>query len=307
MLNMKQLRYVAVLAQYNNFTRAAEELGISQPSLSQYVKKIEKQIGTDLFIRAGQDVRLSDAGRTYLQIGQKILTLESEMTNRLVDITNDQAGTLTIGIAPYRCTSLMPRAVKMFREFYPGIKVILSEQITSELKESAERGKLDLCVSTLPIDEGKFVYHKIMAENRVLAVPKKFCENARIDEADHERVSIHRFSNVPFVSLPDTQVMGQALLALCERAQIHLNVVVECQDLIAVHAMVEEGIGAALLPYSLVSRHECESVSYYSLEEATESREIIVFYRKEQYISKPMQKMIEILTNTFETERWTNS
>ncbi len=143
-MNMKQLKYVDVLSRCSNFTRAAEELGISQPSLSQYVKKIEQQLGTQLFVRTGQEVRLTDAGYTYLQIGRQMLQLENEMNNRLSDIANDQTGTITIGIAPYRCAGMMPKAIRQFREKFPGISIRLSEQITSELKDSAERGKLDL-------------------------------------------------------------------------------------------------------------------------------------------------------------------
>lgn len=302
-MNMKQLRYVAVLSQYNNFTRAAEELGISQPSLSQYVKKIEKQIGAELFVRAGQDVRLTDAGRTYLEIGRKILNLENEMNNRLADIANDQIGTLTIGIAPYRCTSLMPKVIKEFHKTYPHIKILLSEQITSELKESAERGKLDLCISTLPIDESKFECARVMSEVSILAVSKKLCCEYAIEETPYESISIECFKKVPFVSLPETQVMGRTLREICERCGLDLNIAVECQDLIAVRSMVEEGIGAALLPYSLVNRYGSEKINYFFLEEAKERRNIFVFYRKEQYLSKPMLKMFEILTTIFETER----
>ena len=303
-MNMKQLRYVTVLSQYNNFTRAAEELGISQPSLSQYIKKIEKQIGAELFVRAGQDVRLTDAGNTYLEIGRKILNLENEMNNRMADISNDRFGTLTIGIAPYRCANLMPRVIGEFRKAYPHIKILISEQITSELKESAERGKLDLCISTLPIDEEKFKYEQVMREGTVLAVSKKLCSEYVITEKSYETISIDRVKEIPFVSLPESQVMGRTLNEICDKRKLDLDIVVECQDLMAVHSMVEEGIGAALLPCSLVNRHESKEMNYYFLEEVKEHRDIVVFYRQEQYLSKPMQKIIEILTTIFNTEGW---
>ncbi len=302
-MNMKQLRYVDVLSQHNNFTRAAEDLGISQPSLSQYIKKIEQQIGAELFVRAGQDVRLTDAGRTYLEIGRKILALENEMNHRLADIADDRVGTMTIGIAPSRCMSLMPQVIREFHRFYPHIKILLHEQITSELKESAERGRLDLCVSTLPIDENKFCYTHVMREVNVLAVPQAICESAGITEHSYESISIQRLRKSKFVALPQSQVMGHALVRLCEQYDLDADIVVECQDLIAAHSMVEAGIGAALLPYSLVNRHECENVNYYFPKEAENGREIVVFYRKEQYLSDPMRKMIAILTALSETER----
>ncbi len=292
-MNMKQLRYVAVLAQYNNFTRAAEELGISQPSLSQYIKKIEKQVGAELFIRAGQDVRLSEAGKTYLQIGKQILDLENEMNNRLVDISRDRRGELTLGIAPYRCTSLMPEVIRRFHRDYPGIKVVLQEQVTSELKESAQHGKLDLCVSTLPIDESKFDYKTVMHEETVLAVPVEMCDNTK---GQYEKCRIADFAQLPFISLGEGQIMGRLLVELCEQQGLEPNVTVECLDQVAAHSMVMAGVGAALLPYSLVKAHESPAVRYFLLEETTHDRQIVVFWRKGQYLSGPMQKMIDILT-----------
>ena len=300
-MNMKQLRYVAVLSQYHNFTRAAEALGISQPSLSQYVKKIETEIGAELFHRVGQDVNLTDAGETYLEIGNQILALEDQLNHRIQDISADYVGTLTIGIAPYRCFSLMPQAIKQFRQSYPRIKVVLVEQITSELKQNAERGKFDLCISTTPIDEKKFIAHRIMWEKSILAVPKEYC--SRDPVRPYEEASIQQFCSVPFVSLPNSQIMGKMLWELCEARDISLHVVAECQDQTALHAMVAAGVGAGLLPYSLVRKQEHENVNYYTLEETPADREIVAFYRRGQYLSTPMEKMVEILANMFTTER----
>lgn len=302
---MKQLQYVAVLSKYGNFTRAAEEIGISQPALSQYIKKIEREIGTPLFVRAGQNVRLTDAGQVYLEIGQKMLNLENEMDIRLSDILNDQTGTMRIGIAPYRCTSLMPGIIKEFHRSYPQIKILISEQITTDLKKSAERGEVDLCVSTLPIDQRKFQYKTVMQERTVLAIPKNICSELAITAEPRSCISMVQLKKVPFISLPETQIMGRKLVEIYKKCGIDPNITVECQDLIAVRSMVKSGLGAAILPNSLVNESSCSEVNYYYLKEAEEIRDIVVFYRKEQYLSKPMQKMIEILTTIFKTERQT--
>ena len=75
-MNTKQLKYGLVLARDGSFSRAANTLNITQPSLSQYIRKIEKELGTELFDRANGDVRLTDAGRVYLEAGRQILDLE---------------------------------------------------------------------------------------------------------------------------------------------------------------------------------------------------------------------------------------
>lgn len=292
-MNTKQLRYVAVLAEYKNFTRAADELGISQPSLSQYIKKIEKQLGTSLFIRVGQDVRLTEAGKAYLDLGRQILNLENEMNCKIADLANDVCGEIIIGIAPYRCTSIMPEVINEFHRSFPKIKVVLKEQLTCDLKENAERGRLDLGISTLPLDDSIFDYHTVMHEKTVFAIPKKMVDKVL---PNYETVSIKEYAGLPLISIGETQIMGKLLINLCKSVNITPNIVVECIDQVAVHSMVISEVGAALLPLSLVQGHENNEVMYLFLEEHIENREIVVFYRKNSYLSRPMAKMVEILT-----------
>ena len=85
-MNLKQFRYVLTLADEGSFSRAAETLNIKQPSLSQYIKKIEKEVGMELFDRSGGDVRLTDAGRAYIDIGRKMLDLEHQLEGRFSDL-----------------------------------------------------------------------------------------------------------------------------------------------------------------------------------------------------------------------------
>ncbi len=85
-MNTKQLKYVLTLVREGTFSRAAEVLNITQPSLSQYIKKIEKEIGLELFDRANGDIRLTDAGRVYVEAGRKILDLEHQMENSFTDL-----------------------------------------------------------------------------------------------------------------------------------------------------------------------------------------------------------------------------
>lgn len=107
-MTTKQLQYVLTLAHEGSFSRAADVLNITQPSLSQYIKKIEKEVGLPLFDRANGDVRLTDAGKVYIEGGRKILDIEHQMENGFTDLTSYKTGSLIIGTAPYRAASMMP-------------------------------------------------------------------------------------------------------------------------------------------------------------------------------------------------------
>ena len=128
------------------------ELGISQPSLSQYIKKIEQEVGAALFDRTNGDVWITDAGRAYLDAGRKILDLEHQLDVQLSDLAESKAGSLIIGTAPYRAAGMMPTVARRFQALYPGMHLVVREGTTAELVEGMEHGEYDLCLTMLPID-----------------------------------------------------------------------------------------------------------------------------------------------------------
>ena len=170
-MNAKQFKYVLTLADQGSFSKAAEILDISQPSLSQYVKKIEHQIGLPLFDRTNGAVRLTDAGRLYINTGRKVLDLERQLDEQLNDLKTYKQGSILIGTAPYRAAVMMPVISAEFQKKYPGMYLTIREGTTAELIEGMEHGEYDLCLTLLPSDRTGFVYEKVMEEELVLAVP----------------------------------------------------------------------------------------------------------------------------------------
>ena len=138
-MNLKQFQYVLILAQESSFAKAADALNISQPSLSQYIKKIEKQLGVELFDRTGGVVSLTDAGRIYIEAGQKILDLERQMLGQFNDLAEHKTGSLVIGTSPYRAASMMPTIAGRFQERYPGMHLVIEEMTSQELLDAAEQ------------------------------------------------------------------------------------------------------------------------------------------------------------------------
>ena len=173
-MNTKQLKYVLVLAKEGSFSRAAESLNISQPSLSQYIKKIEKNIGLELFDRTNGEVRLTDAGHAYLDAGRKIIDLEHQLEVTFSDLATNKTGSLIIGTTPYRAVSIMPEIARYFQERYPGMHLVVREATTAELLEGMLHGGYDLCLTLLPTDECIFQWEKVVEEEAIIAVPATY-------------------------------------------------------------------------------------------------------------------------------------
>ena len=293
-MNLKQLRYVIVLASAGSFSKAASILNISQPSLSQYVKKIEQQLGVELFERTGGSVRITEAGRVYIDVGRKILDLEHSMQNRFLDISENKSGTILVGTSPFRSASFMPEVVSQFKEKYPGIHLVISEMETHDLFEAAEHGEFDMCITNLPVDSRIFDYETIAEEEIVLAVKKDSDLDLKLSSLSKDRVDITTLSGESFVMLTENQLMQKTLDNICTDYNLNLKTSVVVKSIQAQIEMVCNGIGAAIVPEGI--KRLCGSrASYYSLAADIPKRKLAVVYKKDKHLSVPMLDLIEII------------
>ncbi len=296
MLNRKAYQYIRILAQEGSFSRAAESLGISQPSLSQYVIKLEKQLGAALFDRGGGEVKLTEAGRLVLDTAAQIEELERSLEIQLADLAEDKKGSLTVGTAPFRCAAMMPQIVKRFHRKYPGISVIIREGTTRELIEGLEQGVYDLCVSVLPVDEDLFAWKKVMEEEILLAVPAdQPLPAVSLPDRAYPAVSVQVLNDLPFVSLTKKQVMQQLRDRLCAEYGLTLRTAATVKSLEAQLAMVQAGVGAALLPEGIQALNNKDGVRYYSLAEKKLTRDVAVIWRKNRQLSRRARAFMQVI------------
>lgn len=302
-MNLKQLRYALVLHDTGSFSQAAEILGISQPSLSQYIHKIEKQLGIELFVHTGTAIRTTDAGKVYLEAGRKILDCERQMQQKLSDLQANRTGGVVIGISPHRCFCLGPQLVARFRKAYPGMHLVLEERSGRDLLDCASRGDFDLCIAALPVDQYLFDYEVIIHDEPVVAVPtdtplcqKLLAAAAPMEHRQYPAVDAKLLEGAEFAFLADRMPMQVILNDLCRDYGITLQKVVECRSLEALEAMVSAGICSALIPSYLTHYKVGHSaVTCFSLCQPVSSREIVAAYPKGQYLSQPVRDVIDIL------------
>ena len=303
-MNTKQFEYVSTLAEKASFSRASEELNVSQPSLSQYIKRIEQELGVALFDRAGGDVILTDAGREFIDAGKKIIEIENQMRNRFTDLSEFKAGTLTIGVSPTRCRYLMPEIVKRFSKIYPGMHLVIEERFLDNLIDDAEHGVFDLCIATLPVDENVFDFDMMMEEEIVLAVPRAISLYAELHETQricedraYPVIDITKINMANYVCLSDNQPTQKLMRLFCEEYGISVRCAVKCMSIETQFSMIKKGLGIGLIPSSLAKYSEECDVSFFSLEQKTPKRKMAVIYKKGKYMSEPIHALKEIMTS----------
>lgn len=301
-MNTRQLHYVITLAHEGSFSRAADTLNITQPSLSQYIKKIEKQIGLELFDRTNGDVRLTDAGRVYIDTGRKILDLEHRMENSFTDLATYKTGSLIIGAAPYRAASMLPTIASSFQSLHPGMHLVVREGTTAELLEGMEHGEYDLALTLLPIDERLFAWEKVMEEELVLAVPSNHApiSATTVPSRKYPSIDVKELDGKSFVMLTDAQYMQKQLANLMLDHKITVHPAAIVKSLEAQIEFVKAGVGMALVPSGIEGFCKPEEVTFYSFNQPLPKREVVVMWRKDRKLSK----MADELKNVIHSIEW---
>ncbi len=296
-MNTKQLHYVLTLAHEGSFSKAADTLNITQPSLSQYIKKIERKIGLELFDRANGDIRLTDAGRVYIDAGKKILDIEHQMENSFTDLADHKTGSLIIGAAPYRAASMLPVIASRFQSLHPGMHLVVREGTTVELVEGMEHGEYDLALTLLPIDDRLFRWEKVVEEELILAVPSSYSPftTTTVPDRKHPAVDASVLNGKSMIMLTDAQFMQKQLenLLLDHHLSVHPAAIVKSLE--AQIEFVKSGVGMALMPSGIERFCKPGDAVFYSFTESLPRREVVVMWRKDQKLSKTAEELKKVI------------
>ena len=296
-MNLKQFKYVLVLSQEGSFSAAAEVLNISQPSLSQYVKKIENEIGMPLFDRTGGLVRLTDAGEAYIDAGRRILDIERQMQGRFNDIRENKTGTIRIGTSPFRSASAMPRIAKTFKEKNPGVCLEIHENDTASLMEGLAHGEFDVCLTMLPVDENLFEYEKIFDEEIVLAVPARLFEldSKKKQGSKYPAIDFRCLNGKEFVMLTEMQYMQRVFDNMCAEYGVVAHRNVSVKSLETQIEMVKAGLGMAVVPDGVRAFCDEDEVRFYSFEQDMPSRKVVAVWRRDVEPTSLVRELIDII------------
>jgi DNA-binding transcriptional LysR family regulator len=170
-MEMHQLAYFESVSRHLHFTRAAEELNVAQPSVSQQIRKLEAELGTPLFHRMKRNVALTEAGVLFLKHARSVLQELDEARVEVQELTGLRKGTLAVGAPPSVGTHLFPRALAAFSQRHPGISLTFREAGSRTLVQLLEDGELDLAVVIQPIRHPALETRPLLEEELLLAVP----------------------------------------------------------------------------------------------------------------------------------------
>lgn len=246
-MQFQQLAYFVAVAETRHFTHAAEQMRVAQPSLSQQVRALERDVGAPLFHRIRGNVTLTEAGETLLPIARRILA-ETEAAYRAIrELDELGRGRVRLGATPSLCTGLLPTMLATFRRDYPGIELTIRESGSRDLQAELSEGTLDLAiiVDSRLRDDPRLSTAPLLAEELVVI-------SAKDKPLAGARLPIRGLKDRPLVMFRRGYDLRDATLAACRAEGFEPTFAIEGGEMDAVLEFVRAGLGLAVVPSTVV-------------------------------------------------------
>jgi len=299
-MNTKQIKYVLALSETLNFSQAAEQMGISQPALSKQIQYIEKEFGVKLFDRNHSPLTLTPAGEYFVRNAKELLYKEDQLRKELGQFQTGESGCLVIGVTPFRSLYLMPNLVKKIRNKYPGVRVVIQEVPSNQLRKDAVEGKYDLAIVNLPVDTSMLDVIPLEPDTLVLAAHNSLTEKLPAgDGENYVTVDFSQVAHLPFVVLSEEQELRQLFNRLCAASDFYPTIAAEVMGVTSAWAMAQAGVGATLLPLQFVHNQKFDNeLSLYIVKNSLYSRQPVVVTRRGQFRTPYADYAIRVLTRS---------
>lgn len=241
-MNLRDLEYLVALADEQHFGRAAARCGVSQPTLSTQLKKLEADLGVQLVERNSRGVMFTPAGREILARARTILTQAGEIRDIAVRHADPRTGVLRLGFFPTLGPYVLPHVLPRLRERLPGVETLLVEEKTDELLAQLRAGRLDAAALALPIEDPTLHVEPLFDEDFVLAVPT----GHRLDQPGP--IPASALAHERLLLLTEGHCLRDQALAVCDETNAEERDGFQATSLETLRHMVAAGVGITLLP-----------------------------------------------------------
>jgi len=288
-MELHQLRYFVAVAESRSFSKGAAACDVAQPSLSQQIQKLEREVGRRLFDRLGRTVALTDAGRALLPRARRILAEVDGVERAVAEEVEEGRGTLAIGAIPTIAPFLLPGAINRFTKAQPQAELLVREDLTGNLLEGMLRADLDLCVCALPIEDERIAWEELVTEPLVVAAATghPLAKSRGIRPADLE--------GQPAVVLHELHCLGEQVCSFCRQRRVSPRIVCRTTQLTTVRSLVELGLGVSLVPRMCAAADTTGRCTYTPVDDPKLHRRVVVAWHRTRGRSKLEDRFIACL------------
>lgn len=289
-MDLQQIRYVVALADEKHFLRASQKVNISQPTLSQQIKKLEQELGTPLFERAPRRVRLTRSGERFLPYAREILNSLSRGVQDLQEDSGEIRGHVRLAVIPTICAYLIPSLIRDIQNTAPRLILELYEETTSTLLERLKEGETDLGILSGPIHEKGISSLTLGHEKFYLAVSRHHPLAAR------SRVHPKDLSAEKLLVLQEGHCFGAQSLEYCKRSVRNPQIIFKGSSLLSVMRLAAAGEGVTFVPAMAVAAGFHRDLKFIPFKSPEPTREITAVWRLSSPLLRSHQHLLDCLT-----------
>ncbi len=290
MLNLNQLKAFYAVAKTGAFSKAAEELLVTDPAVFIQVRSLERYLGSKLLDKYGKDFLLTEIGRTLFSYAEKIFALEEEADRAVMEIRSLRSGELRVGTTKAIAQYIMPQAISFFQDLYPRIKVFLSEGSSDELVKGVMDHHVELAL-TARIPYPKKISTKPFSRDRIVVVVSPDSELLKKEE-----VSLRDLSRLPIICRDEGSATRLATSAAFRSMGLKPSSVIESENTEFIKDMVKKNRGYSLLA-SISVRTEIRQgcLREVKLKDRCLALDIDVIHRKGKTLSPAASTFVKFL------------
>lgn len=285
-MELHQLRYFVAVARTRNFSRAAEQCRVAQPSLSQQIIKLEAELGERLFERTKRAVSLTPAGEVFRSHAERVLDEVELAKDSMHEVRDVLRGRIALGALPTVAPYYLPERLRKFSAAYPGIEVIVHEDTTEQLAAAVLAKEIDLALVSLPVERAGLVTEEFFDEPLVVALPK----DHRL--ARRRALTLDDLSEEAFILMKEGHCLAGQALQFCRLNGFAPRVSFRSAQIETVLAFVAGGWGVSIVP-AMARNPEIKGVRYRALGGMT--RAIGIIHREAKPLSRAARMLVEVL------------
>lgn len=285
-MDIRTLRYFVEVVRQQSFTRAAEKLFVTQPTISKMLKNLEDELNCTLLIRDGRKLLMTDTGQVVFERGLAILGEFRQLEAELSDINHLNKGVLRLGIPPM-VGMLMAGPIGLFRQRYPGVELKISEFGGLTVQQAVINGELDLAITALPVEEeSALTTQPLFSHPLCVLVPRSG------DWLEQTSVSPQQLAAHPLLIYNEDFALSRQLMQLFTRHDVKPRIAVRSGQWDFLAAMVQAGVGVAILPEPICRRLDAKTLRWLPLE--SELRwQLGMIWREGVYMSHSAQAWLK--------------
>ncbi len=293
-MKLKDFEYVDAIARCKTFSRAAEELYISQPALTQAIQRLEQELKLPIFTRNYNCIDLTLAGEIFLEEAREVLKITDRLKQRLSYVENIENKTFYLGVSQFYGTYTMPEIMHYISDHYPGIKINLIEDVSTNLEVLLENNKLDFALMPFPITANSLKYQVLLEEeillgahsSRTMPMLETYSSDSSLPHVDLSSVK------GPYILLKNGLKFRNMTDQILKDAGVEPDIFFETMNLSTVESFIRQDLGIGFLPSSVPKDPE---ISYYRFSGKYSSRKYVIAYKEDNYQAKSSLEIVNII------------